>query len=102
LVYCLEQPDQTARIPDLVLATPDEEFQTEFRKDLFGGVVVLKHAGAAYEKPLDREPLYETLDQARQRKVKATLLTFIPYYAWANRGPGAMRVWIPRSPAGSA
>jgi DUF1680 family protein len=24
-------------------------------------------------------------------------LTAIPYYAWANREPGAMRVWIPRA-----
>jgi len=24
-------------------------------------------------------------------------LTAIPDYAWANRGPGAMRVWIPRA-----
>ena len=23
-------------------------------------------------------------------------LTAIPYYAWANRGPASMRVWIPR------
>jgi DUF1680 family protein len=22
-------------------------------------------------------------------------LTAVPYYAWANRDPGAMRVWIP-------
>jgi hypothetical protein len=22
-------------------------------------------------------------------------LTLIPYYAWANRGPSAMRVWLP-------
>ncbi len=95
LVYCLEQPDQTARIPDLVLTTPDGAFQTEFRKDLFGGVVVLKHPGAAYQKPLDREPLYETLDQARERKVKAAELTFIPYYAWANREQSAMEVWVP-------
>jgi DUF1680 family protein len=21
----------------------------------------------------------------------------IPYFAWANRGPGGMRVWIPRA-----
>jgi hypothetical protein len=24
-------------------------------------------------------------------------LTAIPYYAWANRGAGAMRVWVPRA-----
>jgi hypothetical protein len=25
----------------------------------------------------------------------ATTLTLIPYYAWANRAPSAMQVWIP-------
>jgi hypothetical protein len=28
-----------------------------------------------------------------QQEVK---LMAVPYYAWANRGPGTMRVWIPR------
>jgi DUF1680 family protein len=27
---------------------------------------------------------------------RGVALTAVPYYAWANRGPGAMRVWIPR------
>jgi uncharacterized protein len=22
-------------------------------------------------------------------------LTAVPYYAWGNRGPGAMRIWVP-------
>jgi uncharacterized protein len=93
LVYCLEQPDQSAKIPDLLLTKG--EILTEFRKDLFGGVVVLKHPGAAYDQPLDREPLYETLDQATQRKFHPVPLTFIPYYAWANRQQSAMEVWVP-------
>ncbi|HYM71168.1 MAG TPA: hypothetical protein VEZ44_16340 [bacterium] len=25
----------------------------------------------------------------------------IPYYAWVNREPGAMRVWIPRAQRGA-
>jgi DUF1680 family protein len=95
LIYCLEQPDQTARIPDLSLINPTANFANEFRKDLFGGVVVLKHAGAAYDQPSDREPLYETLDQAGRRKMNPVSLTFIPYYAWANREPSAMEVWVP-------
>jgi DUF1680 family protein len=95
LIYCLEQPDQPARIPDLSLINPSTDFANEFRKDLFGGVVVLKHEGAAYDQPSDREPLYETLDQARRRKMNPVSLTFIPYYAWANREPSAMEVWVP-------
>jgi DUF1680 family protein len=95
LIYCLEQPDQPARIPDLSLTNPTADFANEFRKDLFGGVVVLKHQGAVYDQPLDREPLYETIDQASRRKMSPVSLTFIPYYAWANREPSAMEVWVP-------
>jgi DUF1680 family protein len=95
LIYCLEQPDQSAKIPDLSLTNAATDFQIEFRRDLFGGVTVLKHHGAAYDHPTDREPLYQTLDQASHRKLSPTLLTFIPYYAWANREPSAMEVWVP-------
>ncbi|WP_460358281.1 hypothetical protein [Actinoallomurus acanthiterrae] len=31
-------------------------------------------------------------DQTGLRPVPITL---VPYYAWANRGPHAMRIWIP-------
>ena len=30
---------------------------------------------------------------------RAVTLTAIPYFQWDNRGPGAMRVWIPAGPA---
>jgi DUF1680 family protein len=95
LIYCLEQPDQHAKIPDLSLTNPAMDFQNEFRQNMLGGVLVLKHPGAAYDHPTDREPLYQTLDQAKQRESSPASLTFIPYYAWANREPSAMEVWVP-------
>ncbi|GAB6903193.1 glycoside hydrolase family 127 protein [Kineosporia succinea] len=40
--------------------------------------------------------LYETFAGGRPVTTPSTIeFTAIPYYAWANRGPGAMRVWIP-------
>ena len=95
LVYTLEQPDQSAPVPDLTITNPEASFASEYRQDFLGGVEVLKHAGAAYEKPLDTEPLYQTFDQSRERKTKPVPLTFIPYYVWANREPSAMEVWLP-------
>jgi DUF1680 family protein len=95
LVFCLEQQDQSAKIPDLLLTNPEAGFSSEFRRDLLGGVMVLKHNGAAFEQPTDQAPLYEALNQARQRKTKPASLVFIPYYAWANREPSAMEVWVP-------
>ena len=35
--------------------------------------------------------------EARTEPRAAVTLRAVPYYAWANRGPGAMRVWVPAS-----
>jgi DUF1680 family protein len=105
LLYCLEQVDQEDRgsVFDVVLpAGPDPSlgFASEFRPDMLGGIVVLKHKGMATPKPLSEEPLYRTLERAPRSQEKEVDLTFIPYYAWANRLPGAMEVWIPYGTGG--
>ncbi len=97
LVYCLEQIDQLQprAISDAALtAGRGQNFTGEFRRDLLGGVVVLRHAGVFPEKPLAEEPLYRIF-QTASRKYAKSELTFIPYYAWANRERSAMQVWIP-------
>ena len=37
------------------------------------------------------EPLYTTLKKPEYKDVK---LTYVPYYAWNNRGEGEMSVWV--------
>src|SRR5207248_8403430 len=98
VVYCLEQLDQTAGIPDLLFVNPLKRFEEVFREDVLGGVQVLKHDGAAYDRALSSEPLYEPFVQAAMRTTRPLGLTLIPYYAWANREPTAMEVWIPLRP----
>jgi DUF1680 family protein len=100
LLYCLEQMDQEERgsIFDVALSTsagPSWGFTSEFRPDMLGGIVVLKHKGMATPKPLSEEPLYQTIERTSRSEQREVNLTFIPYYAWANRLPGAMEVWIP-------
>ena len=52
------------------------EFGADFRQDLLGGVISLQGHGGSYDE----------LDG---------MLTFIPYYAWANRdNRSSMRIWI--------
>jgi hypothetical protein len=48
LVYCLEQQDQTGAVADLVMSKTGDKFTEEFRSDLPGGLLMLKHAGAIY------------------------------------------------------
>jgi DUF1680 family protein len=64
VVYALEAIDNGGKVLDTAL--PTAPITQAFQPDLLGGVEVL-HAAA---------------------------LTFVPYYAWANRGPGEMAVWI--------
>ena len=99
LVYCLEQLDQ----PDGVSITdvgvdlsqkPDAQFHHEFKSDLLAGVVVLHRAGFVYERPASRNSLYSRYSGAPM-KTRQVPLTFIPYYAWANRAATPMQIWTP-------
>lgn len=96
LIYCLEQADHRGEEADdvrMIVLSATEELIPEHRPDLLGGVTVLRgqgiqtsvdrHFGGLYfpcEPPLASRPID---------------ITAIPYYAWANREPGAMQVWIP-------
>jgi DUF1680 family protein len=100
LVYCLEQPDQPglASIFDVTLSLgpdPSRGFSTELQKDMLGGILLLRHKGIATRKPLFDDPLYQSLEKVGISSGRDMELTFIPYYAWANREPTSMEVWVP-------
>jgi DUF1680 family protein len=92
LVYCVEQADHPGTdVWDLALpAQPD--WQAAHEPDLLDGVTVLRVQALAQ---LDVEgPLYRPFDPTPPRYTPVSL-TAIPYYAWANREPGPMQVWLP-------
>jgi len=98
LIYCLEELDQPSGVELSGVAMdvgqkPGSQFHSEFDKGLLGGVVVLRHTGAVYERPASNV-LYPRYS-AEPAKTKPVPLTFIPYYAWANREASAMQVWTP-------
>lgn len=100
LIYCVEQADNPGvELRDLVL--PDRAtISTEDRPDLLGGVVALRaRARLVPPGPAWSGTLYRAVrrveDTASEREVE---LVAIPYYAWANREPGRMQVWLRRSP----
>jgi uncharacterized protein len=99
LIYCMEELDQPAgtSLIDVALdlsSKSAEQFQSKLETNLFGGVVVLHHTGITYERDSSDNALYSryTGKPSRTRKLP---LTFIPYYAWANRQPSYMQVWTP-------
>ncbi|MDR1556392.1 MAG: glycoside hydrolase family 127 protein [Tannerellaceae bacterium] len=63
-VYCAEEADNS-RFDDISLSG-ETSYQVEKRPDLLGGISVIQTETA----------------------------TFIPYYAWSNRGEGKMKVWL--------
>ncbi|MBV9157760.1 MAG: glycoside hydrolase family 127 protein, partial [Acidobacteriaceae bacterium] len=99
LIYALEQMDQGGVALNDVFYRPNSPVNVELRKDLLGGVMILKVGGVAAEKSLGDEPLYEPLSVAATRAKRPAVLTFIPYYAMGNREPTPMEVWVPTSRA---
>jgi DUF1680 family protein len=101
LVYCLEQIDQPEGVPlrDVALELGPKssaQFQEEFQKDLLGGILLLRHAGAAYGESVEQGKLYFRYSPG-PRKSRTVALTLIPYYAWSNRTATPMQVWTPVS-----
>lgn len=97
LIYCLEEIDQPSGISlsDVAVnpgSRPAEEFQAEFKSDLLGGMMVLHHEGMAYERGTGQNSLYARYVEG-STKTRRVPLTFIPYYAWANRQATSMQVW---------
>ena len=60
--------------------------------DAFGHDAVLLKVPAARVKPRTQGGLYA---EWQPEEEEPFTLTMIPYYAWANRGEGEMRVWLP-------
>jgi hypothetical protein len=70
------------------------------RPDLLGGVTTVLASGYRRPAPAARWwPYTAVADEGTQRETSGepVELTAIPYYAWANRQDGAMRVWLPTS-----
>ena len=70
LVYCAEAADNNGSVSSLSI-TGNPLFGERFEKGILQGVVLL------------------------DVKSGNSKMTLIPYYAWANREVGAMKVWFP-------
>jgi hypothetical protein len=99
IVYCLEAEDVPAGadLADIALRR-DAEPADSGPVATLGGVPGMSVAGEVRD--LERWGHNEYVDVRelpRDGAVAPTRLLAVPYFAWANRGGGGMRVWIPSS-----
>jgi DUF1680 family protein len=91
VVYCLEGVDHGGIVLDRISVNPQAiaSFTVSHRTDLLGGVTILEGQGKVIEACADGA-LYSSKAPVEQ----AVQIRAIPYYAWDNRAPGEMRVWL--------
>ena len=106
LVYCVESADHPGHRLDDVLLDADRPLRAEARHGDLGDVVVVLATGSSRPRPETTwwpygspAPTAATMGTGATRGVseagEAVRLTAVPYFAWGNRAPGAMRVWLP-------
>jgi DUF1680 family protein len=96
LVYCLEQVDHPSDVLVDAIRLVGEGTAV-WKPDLLEGVTVIEMTGRTAP---NRAPLYQAKTADTEQPGNFVRLTAIPYFAWANRGPGPMRVWIPLEVSG--
>jgi uncharacterized protein len=99
IVYCLESVDLPKAVSVLdVFVGKHAKAEALFKPDLLGGVHSLQvQAGYVHDPewsvaPYNAPHLYKELTAQPETSFKAQ---FIPYFAWSNRGPSQMTVWLP-------
>lgn len=94
LIYAVEAADHPEIDLHALRLTPETELKPVFRPELLGGVVVLEGRAALADLASWSGTLYRTAGEETPSRRQAPLVA-VPYYAWANRTPGDMLVWIP-------
>ena len=79
------------KVSDVVLPR-GSEWKPRLENGLLGGVVVLESVASAAIEPRWEGQLYRDLPAEKTRPINVKL---IPYFAWSNRGPSEMTVWLP-------
>ena len=92
VVYCLEQADNGSELHNLSL-DKHSKFVEVAGTGVMANKILIQAQGhrQTLDAPQDR-PLYQ-FDQPMARTEPQTL-TFIPWFSWANRGEGEMRIWV--------
>lgn len=92
LVYCLEEADNGAQLHNLWLPK-DSAFSLIQGKGIFAHKILIQADGQRRScEQAQQQALYHYDKSPGIREPKK--LTFIPWFSWANRGEGEMRIWV--------
>ena len=89
LVYCFEDVDNPDGAFETLSLVGNSDVEAVYDSETLGGVTLLRGAGVVYDNDEWGNNLYLSKPSSKQMQVTA-----IPYYAWCNRGPGQMAVWV--------
>jgi uncharacterized protein len=95
LVYCLEEVDNGANLAKLTIPT-DAQMQTQFDADFLGGAVLITGDTLEYVPENWKGGLYQSRASSKFRE-EPRQFKAIPYFMWANRESGEMRIWMRES-----
>ncbi len=97
IVYCLEEVDNGPDLSSMRLPI-DAQLDWRWEEDLLGGIGTICTKGSLERADIGADRDVRNGDPYPERipptETIMNELKFIPYYAWANRGPGEMRVWV--------
>lgn len=93
LVYAAEEADNEAPLWDYHVNTKDDTTY-DYQEETLGGVGVITVPATREQLESTDDALYKSIDDVPNEI--DTQLTLVPYYSWANRLNGQMRVWLYR------
>jgi len=97
LVYCFEQADNPEADVRALRLGADALWEPVSAPGLPGDIVALR--GQASQALIAADGPYPARQDAAAAASGPATVTAVPYYAWANRAPGPMAVWVGAEPA---
>ena len=97
LIYCIEETDHTdADLFEIALPrAADIEVTHDDR--VLEGAATLRATAERISGPGNGNALYGAVAGGGIHVTGKVAMTAVPFYAWGNRGEGAMQVWIPEA-----
>ena len=92
ITYCMEEADNGGDLWDISVLPGNPELLREEEGEISGVPVTFIIVPAARIRRESNDSLYMDYEEPDVEMINVRL---VPYFAWANRWEGQMRVWIP-------